>query len=322
MKLHTLRAAMIAIEEGSLRAAARRLGMAQPSLSKAIRELERELGAELFERSGRGVRPTPAGRILLEHASSATRELDLAIERIGQSEGRMAGELRLTVLPVAVMVLLPEAVRTYSARYPDVQLRIHEELYMAQMSTLRKGEADLAIGPMPEGLPPGELDVEPLMPIRMLVVVRRESPLTGPVSLRDLAHERWVYTSASGGTGYARRMYEQHGLEPPRAGALVDSTLSLITLIASGDYVGLLPEPFARHAMVEPWMRVLDVREGPYTVTLASLTRKGRAVAPIVREFGAHLHRAASRLAAPARVQSPGSNSSATTRRSQRLPAS
>jgi DNA-binding transcriptional LysR family regulator len=291
-----LKALATAVDEGSLRGAARRLGVTQPTLTKAIRELERELGTPLFERTGRGVVPTPAGRILHEHASAATRELGRAVERIGELTDGTSGELRVAAIPLAVMVLMPETVRTFCERWPDVRLHVNEELYMAQLARLRRGEVDLAIGPMPEILAPGEFDVQPLMPITMRVMVRRGSPLHGPATLRELANERWVYTSASGMTGYARQMYESHGLDAPRAGAIVDSTLSLLTLIASADFVGLVPEPIARHPMVEPWMRVLPTREAPFTTMLASLTRKGRVVAPVVREFGVHLHRAAARL--------------------------
>ena len=82
MKLSTLNALVAAIELGSLRAAARRVGVSQPALTKMIRELEQELAAPLLVRSTTGVTPTAQGKVLYERASLAIRELDGAVHEI------------------------------------------------------------------------------------------------------------------------------------------------------------------------------------------------------------------------------------------------
>jgi LysR family transcriptional regulator, regulator of abg operon len=75
MKLSTLTALIASIEEGSLRGAARRVGVSQPALTKMVRELERELSATLLVRTSKGVVPTAQGKVLYEHALRVTREL-------------------------------------------------------------------------------------------------------------------------------------------------------------------------------------------------------------------------------------------------------
>src|SRR6185369_4833878 len=85
--------------------------------------------------------------------------------------------------------------------------------------------------------------------------------------LADLAEAPWVYTGASSDSGYAKVLYERHGLKPPPAGALVNSTLGLLSILASGNCVGLMPQQIAVHPVA---------------------ARK-----PSVRHFLAHLHRAA-----------------------------
>ena len=100
MKLATLNALIAAVEDGSLRSAARRVGLSQPALTKTIRELELELGAELLQRSSRGVTPTAQGRLLYEHALRATRELGSAVTAIRQMNGQMVGEVHIGAVPL------------------------------------------------------------------------------------------------------------------------------------------------------------------------------------------------------------------------------
>jgi DNA-binding transcriptional LysR family regulator len=296
MRLQALRALVAAVEDGSLRGAARRLGVSQPALTKAIRELERELGAGLLVRTTTGVSPTAQGKVLFEHARTADLALSSAVDQVRQLSGEMVGELSVGAVPLAVMLLIPEALRTFGREFPRVRLRVNEELYIEQLSRLRKGEVDVAIGPRPAGLPSGELMIEPLMPISMVVVVGRGSPLARAKSLAELAEARWVFTGTSADQGYARHLFEQHRLQPPPAAALVNSTLSLLALICGGEYVGLMPQPIATHPLAAQFMTPLALREGPLIATLVAMSRPQSAVSPAVRHFVAHLGRAAHQL--------------------------
>lgn len=303
MKLTGLRALVAAIEEGSLRAAARRIGVSQPALTRLIRDLEAELSATLLQRSTGGVVPTPQGMVLYQRALAADRELKQAVEQIRQLGGRMTGQLTIGAVPLAVMLLMPECLRTFSRAFPDIQLRIVEELYLGQLTGLRRGEFDISLGPLPGQLPVGEFIVEELMPIEMVVVVRRGNPLARARSLQDLADAPWIYTGVNAESGYARPLFEQHGLTPPRAAALVNSTLGLVAVLAAGDYVGLFPRQIVEHRTMTEYFETVAVDEGPLSLTLAALVRSGTHLKPAVRQFLAHLHRAAHQLG---RTQSRG----------------
>lgn len=298
MKLNALQALVAAIDEGSLRAAARRVGVTQPALSKMVRELERELGAPLLERSTTGVTPTAPGRILHARAKAAVWELDEAVQQIGQMGGRMVGQLAVGAVPLALLLLIPEAVRTYSRTFPAMMLQLREELYIGQLELLRQRQVDLVVGPIPEDLAPGECHVEPLMPIEMAVVVGRGNPKARARSLRDLQDSRWVYTSLSGQSGYAKLLFERHGLQPPAPAAIVNSTLGLLSLISHGDCVGLMPLPIATHPAAAPFMQVLKLREGTLPLALGAIALSTVALKPAVQQFINHLHRAAAQLAA------------------------
>lgn len=296
MKLTNLRALVAAIDEGSMRAAARHIGVSQPALTKMIRELERELATTLLLRSTTGVIATAQGKVLYARAVAADRELAHAVDQIQQLDGQMTGSLTIGSVPLAVMLLVPETLRTFGQEFPDIQLRIIEELYIAQLTPLRKGEVDIALGPLPEHLPPGEFIVESLMPIDMVIVVRKGNPLGRAQRLADLADAPWVYTGTNAASGYAKTLFESHGMKPPPAGALVNSTLGLLSIIASGNCVGLLPHQIAVHPFAAQHLQIVPVAEGPLQLTLGALARSDMALKPSVRHFMAHLHRAAHHL--------------------------
>ncbi len=293
MKIATLTALVAAVEEGSLRAAARRIGVSQPALTKMIRELEQELSAPLLVRSTGGVMPTAQGKVLYEHASDVLRKLAGAVEEIAQLGGHMMGELRIGAVPLAVMLLIPETLRTFGREFQHVHLHVQEELYIEQLINLRRDEIDIAIGPLPDSLPLGEFHTEELMPVSMVVVVRRGSPLAQATSLEALRGARWVYTGVAGITGYARKLFERHGLQPPAVGATVNSTLGLLSLIGSGDFVGLMPRPLALHPAAAPFLAIPPLQEGELKLTVCAIAKAGTVLKPVVRQFLAHLHRAA-----------------------------
>lgn len=296
MKLNALEALVAAVEDGSLRGAARRLGLSQPALTKMIRELEIELAAPLLVRTSQGVLPTAQGQVLFEHARKVSRELLAASDRISQLGGHMRGELNIGAVPVALMLLIPETLRTYGRAFPDIRLRVSEELYIAQLQRLRSGQVDIAVGGIPGGLSSGEFVTEELMRTRMVVVVRKGSPWAKARQLTQLAQAPWVYTGTTDDAGYAKLLFEQHGLPAPRLGAVVNSTLALISLVGAGDYVGLMPIQIAQHPLTMAYLSIVPIGEEGLTLKVGAIIRSDSVVSPAVRHFIAHLHRAAHQL--------------------------
>lgn len=295
MKLSALQALVAAVEEGSLRAAARRMGVSQPALTKMVRELEIELAAPLLERHSQGVRPTAQGQVLFEHALKVGRELASAADQIQQLGGQMRGELNVAAVPVAMMLLIPETLRTFSRAFPDIRLRVSEELFVEQLQKLRNGQVDLVVGGIPDGLASGEFITERLMDTRMVVVARRGSRHVRARNLAELSDASWVYTGTSVQTGYASRLFESHGLPAPPVGAMVNSTLALLALIGSGDLLGLMPEQIVSHPLAGDIV-VLPLEEAGLPLTVGTIIRSGSVVSPAIRQFIAHLHRAAHQL--------------------------
>jgi DNA-binding transcriptional LysR family regulator len=139
VKLHQLRYFVTVAEELHVGRAASRLRMAQPPLSRQIHELEGELQTRLFNRNNRGVELTDAGRVLLEEARAVLAQVDRAAEaarRAGQGE---IGQLVVGVVPTVDTQVFTRILRTFSARYPSVQVVIRSLNTTAQVQGLRVG---------------------------------------------------------------------------------------------------------------------------------------------------------------------------------------
>lgn len=296
MKLSTLKALVAAVEEGSLRAAARRVDVSQPAMTKMLRELEVELSATLLVRTSRGVIPTAQGKVLYEHSLRVLRELGSAAAEISQLGGTMTGQLTIGAVPLAVLLLIPETLRTFGGEFPDIRLRVSEELYIAQLQRLRSGEVDIAVGGIPDGLSTGEFVTEELITTSMVVMVRKGSPRAGATSLSQLAEAKWVYTGANSESGYAKLLFERNGLPAPPVGAVVNSTLALLSLVATGDFVGLMPYQIAIHPMAAQFLDLVPIAEGGLPLAVGAIVRGDSVVSPVIRHFIAHLHRAAHQL--------------------------
>ena len=296
MKLKTLSALAAAVEEGSLRGAARRLNTSQPALTKMIRELEQELGAPLLSRTARGVTPTAQGKVLYERGVRARRELDAAVDEIQQLSGSMVGQLHIGAAPLAVMLLVPEALRSFSQEFPDIRLRLSEELFGTQLQGLRTGEFDMSLGGIPDYLKTPEFFMEPLLQTTMVPTARIGSPWLQARTLRDLQDAPWIYTGTHEDTGYAKTWFEQYGLTPPRKGVTVNSTLGMLSLVARGDYVALLPQQIAVQAFTTQFISVVNVAEHGLALEVGAILRTESAASPVIGNLLKHLHRAAYRM--------------------------
>lgn len=290
---HRVKHAGSGARSGALYPAVYRVPRSQPALTKMLRELELELATTLLERTSRGVLPTAQGKVLYDHAVNVGKELSAAVDTINQLGGRMLDTLTVGAVPLAVMLLMPEALRTFGREFPFVRLRVSEELYIAQLQRLRKGEVDVAVGGVPDDLSCGEFVVEPLMKTRMVVVVRKAHPLARATSLQALSEAKWVYTGATAESGYARTLFKRHRLKAPSSGATVNSTLALLSLVSTGDFVRLMPQQIAEHPLAKQFLSIVPIAEGGLDLQVAAIVRRESTVLPPVRHFIAHLHRAA-----------------------------
>jgi len=204
------------VDEGYFTRAARRLGIAQPSLSGHIRALEEEVGGRLLARLPRGVTPTAAGRALLPEARACVRALDRAHQAVRATLAAEEGELEVaTVLSMSVG-LLPPAITAWQDRYPRVAIRLHEFVHRRLLEdAVEQGIADVAVGPVPLREWNGPLRIVTWE--EFVVVLSSGDPLAGreSVDASELADREWVlYQPSHGLDGVVEEICRRAGFSP------------------------------------------------------------------------------------------------------------
>ncbi len=189
------RAFLATAEEGSLSAAARALGMAQPTLGRQVTALEEELGVALFERVGRGLTLTESGLGLLEHVRAMGEAADrVALAATGRSQS-VEGLVTITASEVISAFLLPPILERLRERHPGLELRVVASIAVRD---LRRREADIAVRSGNPGDP--ELVGKRLRdtPGRLYASPRYLAKLGNPKSAAELARADFIGFSDDG----------------------------------------------------------------------------------------------------------------------------
>ncbi|MGE3868082.1 MAG: LysR family transcriptional regulator [Pseudorhodoplanes sp.] len=182
MDFRELRYFSFVAELKSFSRAAAQLRIAQPALSRCVRQLEEELGVTLFDRHGRGVTLTEAGQTLYERAQTLLQGLRQARDDVATTSAVPRGSLRLAVPPAAGQVLAPSLIERYHALYPQVSIHIHEGFSGYMNEWLAAGRVDVAV--MHNPVAANNIDIHHLLDEYMSVII------PGPVAE---GRKRWHY---------------------------------------------------------------------------------------------------------------------------------
>ncbi|HEY0973058.1 MAG TPA: LysR substrate-binding domain-containing protein [Solimonas sp.] len=250
MELRHLRYFVAVAEELHFTRAARRLGMNQPPLSQQIQQLERELGATLFQRAARGVTLTPAGHAFLEDARRLLRDASLAGERARRVAQGEQGRLRLGMINSAPFhPLIPRVIREFRRRYPGVTLSLQEDATPALAAAVGRDTLDAAfVRPL----------LEPVAGLREQIVLEEDLVVALPaghalsakpaLALLALSLEPFVLFSRSVGAGLHDEITgacRKAGFAP-RIVQEASQVTSIVNLVASGLGVSLVPASMQR----------------------------------------------------------------------------
>ena len=195
LKLQWLRVIDAVEAQGSLLRAATRLGLGQPALTRSLQEAEQVIGARLFTRHARGVRPTEAGLVITRLARRVLAEVHRAEEALDHLAG---AQLAIGVLPVAAVGVLPGALIRLKQGRPDIQLRLQQGRMEELLPLLGAGEIDLILGrlypaPTPDGFLREALWEEPIS-----FLARSDHPLfSAPVTRAALAGRELILPTVS-----------------------------------------------------------------------------------------------------------------------------
>ena len=243
MELRHLRYFVAVAETASLSLAAKtRLHTSQPSLSRQIRDLEDEIGAQLLTRGARGIELTPAGRVFLDHARSVLSQVDAATEAARRVAHPAKPCFVMGFLTGHELTWMPEALRILRDELPNVDVMISSQYSPLLANGLSKGTIDAAVLRREKGVP--GLAFRLLVKEPLMVVLPSDHPLAERQAIRpgDLAGETFVSVSET--APVLRRIIDGY---LKRAGINItpaheaDHLAMAISLIASTRGLGLLP---------------------------------------------------------------------------------
>lgn len=253
MQLNQLRNFTTVADTGSIRAAARKLGVSQPAATKSLRALEQELDAVLVQRNSRGVVLTPAGKAFLSRARSVQSELRQAREELAQLAGQSVETVSVGVASVVGAWLVPPVLERYRRERPSTTVRVVEGTQETLLPLLREGALDFAVCLRLEPESTGGFNVRPLAKLRLTVVGRKGHPLRHARSLAELSQAHWIMSRPRGASGVLEHAFAAEGLTLPASATECDSHAIKVATLAASDSLALLGRPM----LAEPSVRTL-----------------------------------------------------------------
>ncbi|WP_326539472.1 LysR family transcriptional regulator [Pseudorhodoferax sp.] len=240
MDLRQLSYFVAVAEERHLGRAAERLHLTQPPLTRKIKALEAELGAQLFERTARGMLLTQAGEVLLSDARNIFGLVHQAADRAHRAGTGLAGRLDVGLYGSAVFGVVPQLLRQITQAYPQIEISLHHGQTPQQVAALRQGRVLIVF----ERLLPKETDLAVELVARepLFVAMGDTHPLASreAIDVRMLKTASIVAGSSPAAVATILKLCRDHGFEPnfaPPAGDVVMATL----VTAFSEHITLVP---------------------------------------------------------------------------------
>ncbi len=285
MTFHQLRIFERVAKLSSYTHAAAELRLTQPAVSAQVRELERAFGLPLFERLGRQIMLTEAGR---ELESYARRIFDLVEELetvMGDLQDLKRGRVTLATVSTAGAYVVPPLLGAFRAQHPGIVISLEVTNRATVLRRLAQNEVDLAImGRPPQGIPHV---AQPFLADELVAIVAADSPLTrlGRVSVERLAQEPFVMREAGSGTRLAaEEFFDARGMRPQ-----VALELSTPSAVKAAVAAGLGVTVLSRHAITADLalgrVRILDVQGFPLRRQWYMLHRREKRLSRAARAF-------------------------------------
>jgi DNA-binding transcriptional LysR family regulator len=246
MELRHLRYFVAVAETENVSRAALKLHVSQPGISRQIRDLEDELGFELFERSAKSLKLTSAGKVFLTEARAVLQRADEAVKTTRATVTGALGELHVGYAPSPTSRFLPPALRLFQAESPNVRVKLHDFSSGEMIAGLREGKLQIAFLVRPTTRMLRGVQFEEIMrdPIYLAVAPNHSLARRRTVTLGEIARESLAI--------YSRSEYPEVHEDlaamfakiktKPRIGEEHDGVTSLIAGVESGSCVALVPE--------------------------------------------------------------------------------
>ena len=265
---------MLAVaEHRNFTRAAEALHVSQPALSQQIKQLEETLGVQLFDRTGRTIRPTDMGTAYIEYARRALVDLEAGRHAILDVRDLSRGELRLAMTPTFTEYLVAPLVERFSAKYPGITLSVCEMTLDSIELALSDDRVDLGIGFAP--VRSEEIEVRALFDEKLTIVVGKGHPFArkdAAVSPQELANTPLALLSRDFATrAHIDAYFQSHRLSP-KITVEANSISAVVKIIRYGRMATILPDAIAREHGA---LMHVEASAALPSRTVALLSRKG-----------------------------------------------
>jgi DNA-binding transcriptional LysR family regulator len=236
-------ALLAVVEHRSFSAASRARNLAQPTIHRATRDLERLIEVPLFEKTSYGVVPTREAERFSRNAKLAFAEMIQARAEISSLQGGESGRTVIGALPLARAYILPTALMQFSELFPHHQIEIVEGTYEHLLNSLRYGEVDMFIGAMRDAKVATDVTQERLFDDPLSIVMRKEHPLLSKkrITVSMLSNYPWVAPRpASPLRNQFNKLFKSAGITPPFSSIECNSISAARSLLMESDRIMLL----------------------------------------------------------------------------------
>jgi DNA-binding transcriptional LysR family regulator len=199
------------------------------------------------------------------------------------------GDLRIGCPEIEIAGIFPSIIEQFLRQYPGIRVQvIHANTSMLQFHELRSREVDLLVGRARPAILEDDLAYENLFEDSHVVVAGQGSPWLGrgPLELAELINEPWVLPSYESVPGpFIIQIFRANNLEPPRASIATLSAQLTITLVATGRFLGFLPEGVVRSSGAQVGLTMLPVQLPRHPIAVDIITMKNRTLSPLAKLF-------------------------------------
>lgn len=275
-------------KSGSFSRAGQKLFRSQPAVSAQIRQLEQEYGGKLFDRVGKSVRLTSAGKTLLEFAGRLLNLKDESLRAVADQASAPRGKLTVGANEATCLYVLPHVFAEYHRHYPLVQISIYRNFSRKVVEKVEDGSLDVGIVTLPVKRP--SLKSHSIFRDRIMLMVNPSNPLARQKSVRikEISEQPLIIPK----TGFTRQLFDKH-FRPYRSNLRVTMELPSVGMIkrfvAAGLGVSLISESFARDQARAGDVRLIPISDVELWRELGLIYRRDRTLPRVAAAFVALL---------------------------------
>jgi DNA-binding transcriptional LysR family regulator len=288
LKIKHLRLLVELADKQTVAQVAAALHVSQPAISKMLGEMEEGIGVKLFERAGRGIKPTPSGECLIRHAREVLFNLQKAHQEMRSLATGTVGKVTVGILSVVSTTIIPKAVKILKTNWPNVTICIMDGTVDQQLQDLREGKIDMIIGRVFSERAAEHLQEEVLYDDPLVIVTSSKNPLAHRDNLTwmDLNNLPWILSVEESPTHQRMvNLLAKNGLNKPTDVIESVSRSVNIPLLMEPPRLGLLSLSAARQLVAEGVLQILPLNLGPLPSPVGMIWNKTRPLSHAALTF-------------------------------------